>query len=36
LLHKVRIGPLHKSVPIQTIIDSVQAAGLGTPFKVRI
>ena len=36
MLHKVRIGPLSDSAPVQEIIDGVQSAGLGTPFKVRI
>ena len=36
MLHKVRIGPLPASLPIEEIIDGVQSAGLGTPFKVRI
>ncbi len=34
-LHKVRIGPLLASTSIQTLIDSVQAQQLGTPFRVR-
>lgn len=34
-LHKVRIGPLLASASIQTLIDSVQAQRLGTPFRVR-
>lgn len=35
LLHKVRIGPVLDSSPIQALIDSVQAQRLGTPFRVR-
>lgn len=35
LLHKVRIGPVLASSPIQALIDSVQAQRLGTPFRVR-
>ncbi len=35
LLHKVRIGPVLDSAPIQALIDSVQAQRLGTPFRVR-
>jgi rare lipoprotein A len=36
MLHKVRIGPLPDNRAIEEIIDGVQSAGLGTPFKVRI
>src|SRR5688572_4738545 len=36
VLHKVRIGPLPDNRAIEEIIDGVQSAGLGTPFKVRI
>jgi rare lipoprotein A len=36
VLHKVRIGPVLDSTPLQTLIDSVQAQGLGTPFRVRV
>ena len=35
MLHKVRIGPLTDSRAVEEIIDGVQSAGLGTPFKVR-
>lgn len=35
VLHKVRIGPVLESAPLQTLIDSVQAQRLGTPFRVR-
>jgi rare lipoprotein A len=36
VLHKVRVGPLSDPANEQAFIDSVQAARLGTPFKVRI
>lgn len=36
VLHKVRIGPLSDALSAQEIINGVQSAGLGTPFKVRI
>jgi rare lipoprotein A len=36
ILHKVRIGPLVDSAQADALIDSVQRAQLGTPFKVRI
>ncbi len=36
VLHKVRIGPLSDALSAEEIIDGVQSAGLGTPFKVRI
>ncbi|MES2624879.1 MAG: septal ring lytic transglycosylase RlpA family protein [Pseudomonadota bacterium] len=36
LLHKVRIGPVSDALAIEEIINGVQSAGLGTPFKVRI
>lgn len=36
LLHKVRIGPFAESLPVQDLIDSVQAQRLGTPFRVRV
>jgi rare lipoprotein A len=35
MLHKVRIGPVPDSLAVKEIIDGVQSAGLGTPFKVR-
>jgi rare lipoprotein A len=35
-LHKVRIGPLTDDGQTQKLIEIVQAARLGTPFKVRI
>jgi len=35
-LHKVRVGPLADNTQAQTFINSVEAARLGTPFKVRI
>jgi len=35
-LHKVRVGPLADNTQAQAFIDSVEAAQLGTPFKVRI
>ncbi|MDY6983428.1 MAG: SPOR domain-containing protein, partial [Pseudomonadota bacterium] len=35
MLHKVRIGPVLDSAPLQALIDSVQAQRLGTPFRVR-
>jgi rare lipoprotein A len=36
VLHKVRIGPLSDGLAIEEIIQGVESAGLGTPFKVRI
>lgn len=36
VLHKVRIGPLADPAQADALIDSVQRAQLGTPFKVRI
>jgi rare lipoprotein A len=36
VLHKVRIGPLADGLGIEEIIQGVESAGLGTPFKVRI
>lgn len=36
LLHKVRIGPLSDGLAVEEIIQGVESAGLGTPFKVRI
>jgi len=36
VLHKVRIGPLSDGLAIDEIIQGVESAGLGTPFKVRI
>jgi rare lipoprotein A len=36
VLHKVRIGPLAGSEEEDTLIESVQRAQLGKPFKVRI
>jgi rare lipoprotein A len=36
ILHKVRIGPVTDDTPLQGLIDSVQAQGLGTPFRVRV
>lgn len=35
-LHKVRVGPLADNSQTEAFIDSVEAARLGTPFKVRI
>jgi rare lipoprotein A len=36
VLHKVRIGPLADTAEEDSLIESVQRAQLGTPFKVRI
>ncbi|MEY4641236.1 MAG: hypothetical protein RLZZ227_1230 [Pseudomonadota bacterium] len=36
LLHKVRVGPVADSSPVQALIDIVQAQRLGTPFRVRV
>jgi rare lipoprotein A len=36
VLHKVRIGPLGGTTETDALIESVQRAQLGTPFKVRI
>jgi hypothetical protein len=36
VLHKVRIGPLSDGLAIEEIIQGVESAGLGKPFKVRI
>lgn len=36
ILHKVRIGPLADAAEEDALIESIQRAQLGTPFKVRI
>lgn len=36
VLHKVRIGPLANPAEEDALIESIQRAQLGTPFKVRI
>lgn len=36
VLHKVRIGPLDAADEVDALIQNVQRAQLGTPFKVRI
>jgi rare lipoprotein A len=36
VLHKVRMGPLSDTTQVQDLIARVQAARLGTPFRVRI
>lgn len=36
MLHKVRIGPLSAGDEIQSLVDALVRAQLGTPFRVRI
>src|SRR5690606_24204962 len=36
VLHKVRIGPLADASDAAELIETVQRAQLGTPFKIRI
>lgn len=36
VLHKVRMGPLADGIQVQALITQVEAAQLGTPFRVRI
>jgi rare lipoprotein A len=35
ILHRVRLGPLNETIEIQSLIQSIINANLGTPFKVR-
>ena len=34
-LHRVRLGPLNETIQLDSLIQSIIDAGLGTPFKVR-
>lgn len=36
VLHKVRMGPLADGIQVQALIAQVEAAQLGTPFRVRL
>lgn len=36
VLHKVRVGPLADTPELDVLIEKIQSAQLGTPFKVRI
>lgn len=36
VLHKVRVGPLQDEAQARALVDNVESARLGTPFRVRI
>ncbi|MDG2090650.1 MAG: septal ring lytic transglycosylase RlpA family protein [Gammaproteobacteria bacterium] len=35
ILHRVRLGPLNETIQVNSLIQSIIDAGLGTPFRVR-
>ncbi len=35
ILHRVRLGPLNETIQLDTLIQKIIDAGLGTPFRVR-